>query len=71
MTEAEVDRIVAELKTIQIDLAEMKVGLKGNGKGLFKQVEDLQDQVRKTIMVLCFIGGGGGLSAVILKLMGG
>ena len=70
MTEGEIDRIMVELKSIQINIAEIKTIL-GNGKGLRQDVQCLQDQVRKVIMALCFTAGGGGLSVAIVKLLNG
>ncbi len=60
MTDTEkLDSILQELK-----------GFNGT-PGLCKRVSSLEKTVRRIIYGLCLAGGGGGLTAIISKLIGG
>ncbi len=60
MTDTEkLDSILQELK-----------GFNGND-GLCKRVSKLEVAVRRIMYALCLVGGGGGVTALINKLIGG
>ncbi len=46
-------------------------GFCGELKRMMVELKELKDQIRKIIMAVCFIAGGGGISAAIIKLVGG
>lgn len=82
MTKSEIDRIIVELKSIQVNQTELTkkvnsiyqglygiAGTEDNGFcGQFKDLKkDYYEFKRKVIMVLCFVAGAGGLTTAIIK----
>ncbi len=93
MTESDVDRIIYEMKSLQIGQLEMRanqvkiesqvnsihqglygiLGTEDHGfMGRFNKLEkDYFNFKRSVIIILAFAAGGGGITAAMIKLIGG
>ena len=81
MTDSDVNRIIVELKSLQISHNELAIkinavhqetfGVKGtSSKGLVGRMDVVENKLNKVIIILSVAAGSGGLGALITKLVG-